>query len=363
MKFRVLLSVLLAITLTSLESVAQVTAAPRPLDMTPTTVRFGYITGIAFPTFIVAEDLGFFKSEGITIEKVFLNGSGAVSEALAAGNIDMGNTAPTANVLATSRGARTVAVCGYEYTFTDKSGKSWEAVYVVVRSGEGIRTLDDLKGKRIAVNDYGSTYNYLLREYFLKAGSNPDKDVTIMAMPFSQMAGALVQKQVDAIIAVADGYAQARQRIPVDVIGTHTSLEGLDVGLSSMIGVSTNYLEKNPDVVVRFLRAMLKARLHMNESIAAGRTDIKDVIAKNMKYTPERSDFFWETRGAYYGKELEYVNLLDIPRRLIARQYEVLKAVNLVRQDNPGDYDKAVNIQPLRRAYDSLGLKWNESRH
>lgn len=363
MNFRKAVLTLFAFSLVSLSAGAQSQAPQQALDTKPVTVRFGYISGIAFPTFIVAEDLGYFKNEGITIEKVFLNGSGAVSEALAAGNIDMGNTAPTTSVLAASKGARTLGVSGYEYTFTDKAGKSWEAVSVVVRSGEGIRNLDDLKGKRVAVNDYGSIYNYLLREHFLKKGDNPDRDLTILAMPFSQMAGALVQKQVDAVITVADGLAQAKQRMPVDVIGTHTSMEKLDVGLSSMIGVSTAYLQKNPDVVVRFLRAMLKARLYMNESIAAGKTEIKEVVAKNMKFTPQRSDFFWETRGSYYGKELDYVNLLDVPKRLIARQFEILKAVNLVKPDIDTDYAKVVDIRPLRRAYESLGLPWDESKH
>lgn len=333
------------------------------LDAKPAHIRFGYITGIAFPTFIVAEDRGYFKGENLSIEKSFLNGSGAVSEALAAGNIDMGNSAPASTVLATSKGGRTVAVSGYEYTFTDKSGKPWEAVYVVVRSGEGIRSLNDLRGKRVAVNDYGSVYNYLLRWRFLASGFKPDSDLTILAMPFAQMAGALVQKQVDAIVAVADGYQQAKQRVPVEVIGTHTSLEGLDVGLSSVIAVSNEFLRNNPDVVVRFLRAMLKARLYMTEAVAKNDVQLMDIIAKNMKYSPERAKAFWETRGGYYGKELEFVNLLDIPKRLVARQFEVLKSVNLLKPDVPTTYENVVDIRPLRRAYETLGLKWDESKH
>ncbi len=333
------------------------------LDTKPANIRFGYITGIAFPTYIVAEDRGYFKGENLSIEKVFLNGSGAVSEALAAANLDMGNSAPASTVLATSKGGRTIAVSGNETTFTDKSGKTWEAVYVVVRSGEGIRNLNDLRGKRVAVNDYGSVYNYLLRWRFQAAGFNPDSDLTILAMPFAQMAGALVQKQVDAIVAVADGYAQAKQRIPVDVIGSHTSLEGLDVGLSSVIAVSNEFLRNNPDVVVRFLRAMLKARLYMAEAVANNDMQLMDIIAKNMKYNPERAKFFWETRGGYYGKELEYVNLLDIPKRLVARQFEVLKSINLLKADVPTTYENVVDIRPLRRAYVTLGLKWDESKH
>lgn len=164
----------------------------KPLgDMQPVVIRYGDNPGITFPTFIVAETKGFLKDENITIEKTNLNGSGAIAEALAAGNIDIGNTTLTSSMLATAKGGRVKAFSAYEYTFTEKSGKSWEAVYVVARAGEGIKNLDDLKGKRIAVNDIGSVYNYLIREHFILKGENPDQVLSIIPMPFSQMAGAL----------------------------------------------------------------------------------------------------------------------------------------------------------------------------
>ncbi len=357
------LSCLLAMMVLSFGSGAVSQTVQPPLDTKPATIRFGRIIGVTYPNFIVAEDLGFFKGENLTIDNVLLNGSGAISEAMAANNVDMGETTPISSILATSKGGRTVALSGYEYTFTDKTGKPWEAAYVVVRSGEGIRNLEDLRGKRVAVNDYGSPYNYVLRANLLARGVNPNSDLAIVPIPFPQMAGALAQKQVDAIIAPADAYEQARLRIPVKVIGTHTSLEGLKVGISTVVGVSNQFLEKNPDAVVRFLRAMLKARLHMNDSVAKGNSEIKDIVAKNMKFTSERAAFFWNTRGGYYGKELEYVNMLDIPQQLVARQFEILKAVGLLQPDVSTEYGNVVDIRPLRRAYDSLGLKWDESKH
>lgn len=339
------------------------TSAPS-LDMSPAKIRFGNITGIAFPTLIVAMDQGFFAKENLTVEKINLQGSGPVSEALAAGNVDMGNTTPSSSVLATMKGARTIMVSGYEYTFIDKSGKSWEATYAVVRSGEGIKKLTDLKGKRVAINDIGSAYNYMLRERMIENKIDPDKDMTIVPIPFGQMSGALMQKQVDAMLSTADGYLQAKRMGAVDIIGTHTSLEKLDMGLSSAIGVNNAFLQKNPDAVVRFLRAFVQARKWMAEDVAKnGGKNVKDLVAKSMNYSPERAQAFYETRGGYYGKDEAFVNLLDIPERLIRRQYEILKAAGLIKPDTPADYAKVVNIGPLKKAYETLGLRWDDSKH
>jgi ABC-type nitrate/sulfonate/bicarbonate transport system substrate-binding protein len=314
-------------------------------------------------TYIVAEELGYFKKENLTIEKTFLNGAGAVSEALAAGNLDIGNTAPMASVLASAKGAKTLMVSAYEPSFTDKSGTPWEGVFVVVRSGEGIKNLLDLRGKRIAVNDIGSNWYFLLRAFYIKNNMNPDKDVSIVPVPFAQMAGALIQKQVDAAIATVDGYAQAKERIGIDLIGTHSSLENIDVALSSAIAVNTEYLRKNPDVMVRFLRAFIEARLWINNAVAKKDPAFMEIVAKGMKYTPQRADFYFKMRGGGYGKELVFVNLLDLPKRLIDRQLELLRLGGAIKPDAKVAYEDAVDIRPLQRAYQSLGLKWDESKH
>jgi ABC-type nitrate/sulfonate/bicarbonate transport system substrate-binding protein len=332
-------------------------------DMKPVVIRYGDNPGIIFPTFIVAEEKGFLKDENITLEKTNLNGSGAIAEALAAGNVDIGNTTLTSSMLATAKGGRVKAFAGYEYTFTEKNGKSWEAVYVVVRAGEGIKSLDDLRGKRIAVNDIGSFYNYLIREHFLLKGENPDQVLSIIPMPFSQMAGALVQKQVDAMIAVPDGLALARQRVPVDIIGTQTTLEQAPIGISAVLSANTTFLQKHPDVVARFLRANLRARVFMNDSIAAKSTEVLDIVAAATKLSKERAEFFWETRGGYYGRELDQVNIMDIPANSVGLQLTLLKNAKLVKPDLKADYESYIDLTQLRRAYDSLGLKWDDALH
>jgi len=366
------LIVWLAVTLTALAvtacaATASPTVAPSAnptLDMTPAKIRYGDVTGVALPTLLVAEGQGFFAKENITIEKYGFNGTGPVTDALAAGNLDIGVTAPAPSILATVKGAKTIMVSGYENSFIEKTGKAWEPLYVVVRAGEGIQKLTDLKGKKAAVSDIGSYSNFALRAVMLENKIDPDKDMVIVPIPYSQQPGALMQKQVDAILTSTDGYLQAQKLGKVDVIATHTSLMNLDMDASSTVGVNTDFLQNKPDAVVRFLRAFLQARQWMADDVAKNDgKNMMDLVAKAMKYTPEQTQSFFQMRAGYYGKELDRVNLLDVPTRSINRYYEILKVNGYIKSDTSSDYQKVVDIRPLKQAYLSLGLTWDESKH
>ena len=126
------------------------------LDTTPVTIRYGDITGIPLPTLIVAEWQGFLARENITLVKFGFNGAGPVADALAAGNLDMGSTSPATAMLASVKGAKTILIGGFEDAFVEKNGQAWEPLFAVVRSGEGIQKLTDLKGKKVGVIDIGS---------------------------------------------------------------------------------------------------------------------------------------------------------------------------------------------------------------
>jgi ABC-type nitrate/sulfonate/bicarbonate transport system substrate-binding protein len=338
-------------------------AQTKPLDTTPAKIRFGYVTGVAFPTIIIAQARGYFAKENLTVENVYLAGTGPIIEALAAANLDMGNTTPLLAIAAAARGGqRSTLLSAHEYSFTDKQNNHWEGAYITVRRGEGIKELADFRGKRIAINDIGSSYTYFLRAKMIEMGMNPDKDITIIPVPFAQMAGALLQKQVDVIVASADGLLQARERAEVDVIGTQTSLEGLDISVTSSISINDEYFKKNRDVAVRFLRAELQARSWMKDALARNDPELFDPVATAMKYTPQRSKAFWGTRGGYYGKELDMVNLMDMPRRLIERQIVVARTSGLVPANAVIDPNKLIDRQPLQDAFASLGMTWDRSK-
>jgi NitT/TauT family transport system substrate-binding protein len=333
------------------------------LNAAPAKVRFG-LGGAVYPTYIVAQDQGFFAKENLTVEMNTLGSSGLTADALAAGQLDLGVPAATSSVLATVKGAKIIMVSGFENTFIDKTGRSWEAIYVVVRPGEGIQRLADLKGKKVCVSDIASFYNIPLRAQMLANKIDPDKDMTIVPVPYAQMPGALMQKLVDVAFMSPDAYVQVQRLGKIEVIATHTSLMNVSVDLTTAVAANADFLQRNPDVVVRFLRALLQARQWMAQDVAKddGRNLI-DLIARSVKYSPEQAKSFYETRAGYYGKELDFVNLLDVPTTSIVRNFELLRASGAINQDVPTSYEQVVDIRPLKRAYESLGLKWDESKH
>ncbi len=339
------------------------TAARPALDLAPAKLRLG-TTGVVLPTLIVAQKQGFFTKENLTVEEQSL-GSGTIAiNALAAGQLDVIVPSPIPSILAIQKGVKAIIVSGLEYTFIDKTGKSWEANYVVVRDGEGIRQLTDLKGKKVAVSDVGSAYNYLLRAEMLADRIDPDKEMKILPVPYAQMPGALMQKLVDAVIVTADGYLQLQRMGQVAVIATHTSLAHLDLDLTSPIMVSADLAQKNPDVIVRFLRALIRARQWMVEDVSrTNGKNLTDLIRQAMNYSPELAQSLYETRAGYYGRELDYINLLDIPTRVVNRDFEILKVNGLLNADAPTTYEQVVDIRPLKRAYDTLGIQWDETKH
>lgn len=328
-----------------------------------TKIRFGNISGIAFPTFTIAQEKGFFAKEKLDVSVVNVGGSGAIAEALASNNIDLGNANPTTGFVAIAKGAKFKLISGFEYTFVDKTGRSWESTFVAVRQNEGIKTLKDLRGKKIAVNDIGSAYTYMLMDQFKRMGFDTKKDLQLVPMPFSQMAGALLQKQVDAAVAISDAVYQMRQRTPVDLIATHTSLEGSDISLTSTVGVTNDFASKNPDAVVRFMKAMLGARQWMDKAIAEQNPELLETITRVMKFTPERATMFWESRGGYYGKDAPFINVLDIPQRLVTRQIDILTTAELMPSGKTFVYNDFVDISFLQKAYEGVGMKWDNSKH
>ena len=112
------------------------------------------------PIFIALEK-GFFTQEGLDIQAVYFKSAQPVALALASGDIQIGATGLTAglyNAMAKGLDATIVADKGrlwpgYQLVGLMVSKKAWE---------NGIRSLKDLKGKRVGVTQIGSTFHYIL---------------------------------------------------------------------------------------------------------------------------------------------------------------------------------------------------------
>jgi phosphonate transport system substrate-binding protein len=108
---------------------------------------------------------------------------------LANGSIDVAELSPYAYVLIEERGLGVVPLAT-----TVAHGSSSYAAYIVARRGNGVRAVEDLRGRRVAFVDRFSTSGYLLPLALLeRRGLKPDRDFALTLAGSHPAALALVR--------------------------------------------------------------------------------------------------------------------------------------------------------------------------
>jgi NitT/TauT family transport system substrate-binding protein len=324
-------------------------------------IKFGWIAATAIPAFFVAEDKGFFAEEGIQCEiETITAGSSMVVEVVASGQLDIGQCASSTTMLAIEKGVPIRLVGVFEYQFIDKQGRAWDAVALVSRAEDDYKKLEDIRGKKVAVNDIGSIYNYYLRYQLRKRGIDPDRDVIIIPIPFGQMQGALIKKQVDAAVMLTYTYAIAKEEFPLKIIMEGTKLQGMDIDDTGGIGVNVKFAEKYPDLVVKFLKAVIKSSLFIAKDIKENNGEfVKGSVQKRLKYKPKFLET-WYAYRAYHGHEWDFVNPIQVPWSMIPKKSEIFLSEKFLK--NPITPEKVIDNSFIKKAYAELGLKWDDAK-
>ena len=129
------------------------------------------LTGKSLTTLIFEMSIrrGHFKQQGLDVKLITIRQSDVIIKATMAGELNFMSVIPTA-ILASVRGLpiRTIAV------------NVDNAPYVLVGRPQ-IKTMSDLKGKKIAVSSLGGMSTLVVREIVARSGLDPDRDVTLQA--------------------------------------------------------------------------------------------------------------------------------------------------------------------------------------
>jgi NitT/TauT family transport system substrate-binding protein len=242
--------------------------------------------------FVVAQEKGFYKAEGLDVEVIRGYGAADSVKRIAAGTITLGMGDTGALVISRSQGIKVKAV-GMIY------GK---APYVLwIRKDAGVRTPKDLEGKTIG-SAAGSVVRLLFPAFAKMAGVDASKVnwSTIDAPSHYPM---LFSKRVDAVIDYMVGLPTVTKRGKEAGIEIQPMLYA-DYGLniySNAVMVREEMLREKPDVIRKVLKAtargfdfafsnpaeaarILKARHpELDEETAAGEI----AIVKDLVWTPE----------------------------------------------------------------------------
>jgi NitT/TauT family transport system substrate-binding protein len=131
-----------------------------------------------------------------TLDMTFTRGTPEAASLMAAGQADLATL--SFSVFATSvikevvPGGMTILADNYQDGRSGYTSNTW-----VVRDDSPIRSVADLKGKKIAINAYGSAVDLALRIRLKKENLDPRRDVQIVEVGFANIAAAVRERRVD----------------------------------------------------------------------------------------------------------------------------------------------------------------------
>ena len=217
-------------------------------------IRIGYSAlSLSFLPQLFARDAGVFQKHGLTVELIQMAGPIQVA-ALAAGEIDFGAAVSPA-LFAAVRG---LPLRGVMITV--------KAPLFYVVSEPGIKRIQDLVGKKVAVDSIGALQYIAAKAMFKKKGVNPEQISYIQTGSVSNSMAALASGAVNG----------ALLSIPNNVIMTQKGFNQLvstpEAGVNfppSGLSVHANKLQKETAQIKRVMEALLDASALLNADSAA----------------------------------------------------------------------------------------------
>lgn len=237
--------------------------------------------------YYVSKQLGLFQKHGINIELISFPGGTVGLQALFAGDIQFATSDGVAGLSANLRGANLYFVAGMINTFPFS-----------ILSRPEIRTPQELRGKKIVISRYGSSSDTAVRAAVEKYDLKPDKDVIILqGGGQSERFAALRAGAVDAAIVSPPLNLAGRKMGFNEVIDLSQS--GVAYSHQQIVAIK-DFLERNPDTVLRTLRALI-------EGLAAWKDPAKKSlvmlhIGKYLRLDPETNKDQLEETYQYYSK-------------------------------------------------------------
>lgn len=267
------------------------------------TVRIGkaVTSSFTFAALEVGKEQGIWASEGIDIQISAFRGDGQLQQAFSAGALDFGlGSGPAMGYTVKGVPARAVASIAEEPR--DMS--------VVVTNNSPVKTIDDLKGKRIGVTTAGSLTDWLARRLAVNKGWGSDG---VEVVPLGEMRtrlAAMKSGDLDASVTATEESLQIQEQGAGRMLMTFgDTVPDFD---THVIFASDALRKTNPDLVRRVLRAWFKTIAFMR----ANRAETVKSVAKTMGLSEAVIDMAYDEEvkmlsrdGSFSPKSLEVIRV------------------------------------------------------
>jgi len=236
------------------------TALPAAAETTLTVGKASPTSDAIIPV-NVGDELGIFKKHGLDVKIVELGGGSKMAQAVAAGSVYIGDGAGT-EMAFVAKGAPMIAVCETTGPAPFLSvGAAWDSP---------IKSIADLKGKKIGVSNSGSFSEWSGHVLARKKGWG-ENGVTTIAIGggAAPTLAAFKTNQIDASIGSASQFLAMEKTKEGRLLTTVASYEG-NVA-SGALYASHDIIAKNPDAIRAFVAGWIETvdymRAHKAETV------------------------------------------------------------------------------------------------
>ena len=196
---------------------------------------------------VAAQGEGFFEEEGVNVTIEALNGSGAVIQALAAGQAQIGNPGAGPLLQARTRGVEITNI----YRLNPLSSFA-----MVVPEGSGIASAEDLAGTTIGVGTADGSETAFARSILSEAGLEEGTDYNFLVVgDGGQATAGFLRGDIDAYAAATNDAAILNAR---GVALENITPEKYKTFFGNALAAMDSYLEENREDVEGFGRALVR---------------------------------------------------------------------------------------------------------
>jgi NitT/TauT family transport system substrate-binding protein len=239
-------------------------------------IAYSSISG-AYTGIWVAHDAGFFAKEGLDDQIIFIPSATQLAQVLVAGDVDIASLGGGPAMAASLSGADLKVI-----------GNNVNKLIFSLHTKPEVKSIDELRGKRIAVSRFGSAADIAARHALRKFNLDPQKDVILMQLgTMSNMFGALKSGAVEASM------VSPPTQFMSEKVGFKELVSVTDMDLAypnPAMAVAGELIRKKPDLIDRFMRAYVRgvhrARIDKESTVKtlAKYTTITDTVLLNKTY-------------------------------------------------------------------------------
>ncbi|HLU72022.1 MAG TPA: ABC transporter substrate-binding protein [Nonomuraea sp.] len=216
-----------------------------------TTIKVGALPIPDPVALYIANEKGFFKEEGLTVEPVIITGGAAAIPQIKNSSLDIAQTNYVSTFAAVERGEKIKLVA-------DMYQAGENTFNIMVPNDSDIKTVADLKGKTILVNNLRNVAT-LAVETQLKVAGLTEADVKFAEKPFPEMGNAIAGGQADAGWLTEPFITATQSQLGFRKLADTMTGETENLPIAGWMATD-DWVQKHPKTLAAFQRAIAKAQ-------------------------------------------------------------------------------------------------------